>query len=341
MNDLIPLADPNPAALFAPLGLTEVLERIAAESRAIVPDLRTKKGRDAIASTAARVARAKTYLDGIGKDYVAQLKLLPAQVDAERKRARDYLDALKEEVRRPLSEFEEAERVRVAALEARLASLNAAADLAPGADSALLAARLAEVEAVTLGEDWGAFALTAARSKDAALAALRGAYTAALEAERRAAERVRMEREHEAQEQAEREARIAQEAARQATEEAEARGRAQQEAAEQRAREVEQQRQDAERRALEAEARRLQQEQDALQETARALQRERERERIEADRLAREQEALRRARDREHAAQVHNAVAADLCALGLSLDEARTVVRGIATGRVGRVAITY
>lgn len=61
MKDLIPIENPNPAVLFAPLGLNEILERIATEARALVPDLRTKKGRDAIASNAANVARAKTY----------------------------------------------------------------------------------------------------------------------------------------------------------------------------------------------------------------------------------------------------------------------------------------
>lgn len=327
MQDLIPIENPNPAALFAPQGLTAILERIASEARAVVPDLRTKRGRDAIASNAAKVAKAKTYLDGIGKDYVAVLKALPAQVDAERKRARDFLDALKDEVRRPLTEFEEAERARVADLERRLADLEAAAELDPAADAQAIAARLAEVEGIGIGDDWQEFAVTAARSKDAALSILRARHAAALEAERRAAERLRLEREQEAAEQAAREARIAEEAARRATEEAEARGRAQREAAEARAQEVERQRQEAERRAVEAE-----------QEAARAAERERAR---LAEQRAAEQEADRRAQDRAHAAQVHNAMAADLCAVGLSEAQARDVVRALVAGRVRHVAVTY
>ncbi len=41
------------------------------------PDIDTRKGRKAIASLAAKVARSKTYLDGLGKDLVAGWKRRP------------------------------------------------------------------------------------------------------------------------------------------------------------------------------------------------------------------------------------------------------------------------
>ncbi len=107
MNALIPLHNPNPATLFIPGGLDPIIALISREARALVPDLGTAASRDAIAGNAAKVARAKTYLDGLGKEYVATLKELPKQVDAERKRMRDALDALKEEVRAPLTAWEE------------------------------------------------------------------------------------------------------------------------------------------------------------------------------------------------------------------------------------------
>lgn len=107
MNALIPLHNPEPATLFIPGGLDPIIALISREARALVPDLGTTASRDAIASNAAKVARAKTYLDGLGKEYVATLKELPKQVDAERKRMRDALDALKEEVRAPLTAWEE------------------------------------------------------------------------------------------------------------------------------------------------------------------------------------------------------------------------------------------
>lgn len=109
MQDLIPIENAQPAALFAPGGLDPLLSRIAEEARALVPDTSTKKGRDAIASNAHKVARSKTYLEEIGKGYAAEIKELPKRVDAERRRVRDFLQSLQDEVRAPLTAWERAE----------------------------------------------------------------------------------------------------------------------------------------------------------------------------------------------------------------------------------------
>lgn len=64
-----------------------------------------------------KVARSKTYIDNAGKDLVAELKALPKQIDESRRVVRERLDALKDEVRRPLTEWE-AEQERIKAEEA-------------------------------------------------------------------------------------------------------------------------------------------------------------------------------------------------------------------------------
>ncbi|EMP5337449.1 hypothetical protein RZ698_005040 [Citrobacter freundii] len=97
--------------------LDPIIEKIEKEARSLVPDVSTKKGRDAIASMAHKVARSKTYIDNAGKDLVAELKALPKQIDESRRIARERLDALKDEVRRPLTEWE-AEQERIKAEEA-------------------------------------------------------------------------------------------------------------------------------------------------------------------------------------------------------------------------------
>lgn len=109
MQDLVPIENAQPSALFSPGGLDSLLVQIAEEARSLVPDTSTKKGRDAIASNAHKVARSKTYLEEIGKTYAAQIKELPKRVDAERKRVRDILQALQDEVRAPLTAWEQAE----------------------------------------------------------------------------------------------------------------------------------------------------------------------------------------------------------------------------------------
>ncbi|HFF1822393.1 TPA: hypothetical protein ACGEZE_003053 [Raoultella ornithinolytica] len=113
--ELVVIEKKNAMAVFTNNDqLDPLIELIEKEARSLVPDVTTKKGRDAIASMAHKVARSKTYIDNAGKDLVAELKALPKQIDESRRVVRERLDALKDEVRRPLTEWE-AEQARIAA----------------------------------------------------------------------------------------------------------------------------------------------------------------------------------------------------------------------------------
>lgn len=114
ITDLVVIEKTNALAVFTSQEqLDPLIEAIEKEARSLVPDLSTKKGRDAIASMAHKVARSKTYIDNAGKDLVAELKALPKQIDESRRLVRERLDALKDEVRRPLTEWEsEQERIK-------------------------------------------------------------------------------------------------------------------------------------------------------------------------------------------------------------------------------------
>ncbi|OWV52028.1 hypothetical protein DMP39_13880 [Klebsiella pneumoniae] len=116
--DLVVIEKKNAMAVFTNNDqLDPLIEAIEKEARSLVPDVTTKKGRDAIASMAHKVARSKTYIDNAGKGLVAELKALPKQIDESRRVVRERLDALKDEVRRPLTEWE-AEQERIKAEEA-------------------------------------------------------------------------------------------------------------------------------------------------------------------------------------------------------------------------------
>ena len=112
--DLVVIEKKNAMAVFTNNDQLEpLIELIEKEARSLVPDVTTKKGRDAIASMAHKVARSKTYIDNAGKDLVAELKALPKQIDESRRVVRERLDGLKDEVRRPLTEWEaEQERIK-------------------------------------------------------------------------------------------------------------------------------------------------------------------------------------------------------------------------------------
>lgn len=114
VTDLVVIEKQNAMAVFTTKEqLDPIIEAIEKEARSLVPDVSSRKGRDAIASMAHKVARSKKYIDNAGKDLVAELKALPKQIDESRRVVRERLDALKDEVRRPLTEWEaEQERIK-------------------------------------------------------------------------------------------------------------------------------------------------------------------------------------------------------------------------------------
>lgn len=331
-------------------GLDPYLQQIRAEIDAFVPDVSTKKGRDAIASIAHKVARSKTALDNVGKELVADLKEIPKKIDAERKRMRDTLDAWKDEVRAPLNAWEQAEADRVARHTDRIDWLRNRDDQVAELSAADIQARIAEAEAVEVGPDWEEFEAEAHRVKAATLTVLQLALTKrqAYEAEQAELERLRAEAAQ--REQKEREERIAREAAEQAQREAEQRAQAEREAAvrreaearaaaERRELELKLAAERAERERVEAQQRAEQAERDAEARAERAAAAERQR---QADEQAR-QEAEARAREADiaHKTAVLTSIKEAFMSAGVTEEQAKAIINMIRKGEVPSVSITY
>ena len=100
------------AVLTSPEKFDELIGKIRAEVNAHVPDLTTKKGRDAIKSLAYKVTRTKTALDDAGKELNAGKRAEINAVDEVRRKVREDLDALAADARKPLDEWEQAEQDR-------------------------------------------------------------------------------------------------------------------------------------------------------------------------------------------------------------------------------------
>jgi len=125
-NDIATIPTETAMVVYtSPNGLDPYIAKIREEIDLFIPDVSTKKGRDAIASIAHKVAKSKVYLDNCGKELVAELKQKPALIDAERKRMRDTLDAWKDEVRRPLTDWENAEAERTRSHLQRISNISA------------------------------------------------------------------------------------------------------------------------------------------------------------------------------------------------------------------------
>lgn len=124
MSDLIITKDLDAPAVFADqASIDSILAQIKEKATAVVPKVTTKSGRKEIGSLAHRVARTKTLLDNAGAGLVNQYRKKVQDVDAKRRYIREKLDALKAEVRRPLTEFEEREAARVASIQAKIAEM--------------------------------------------------------------------------------------------------------------------------------------------------------------------------------------------------------------------------
>lgn len=109
----------NPVELFQEGGMGKVLAEIETKAFDCVADVSTEDGRKDIAAVAYKVARSKTLIDDVGKALVADWKKKAKIVDAARKEARDFLDALKDRVRAPLTEWEAIEKTKKAEAEER------------------------------------------------------------------------------------------------------------------------------------------------------------------------------------------------------------------------------
>ena len=173
MTQLVTIEEKNAMEVFtADKGLEPYLEKIKAEVSTLVPDLTTQKGRKEIASMAQKVAKSKTYLDGVGKELVAEMKKKPKLIDAERKRMREFLDKLKEEVRQPLTDWEAAEEARKNAIHNRINEM-AALVAAEGKPSSEIRELISDLEnKVVIDESFEEFQEYAQQTKDKTLVSL-------------------------------------------------------------------------------------------------------------------------------------------------------------------------
>ncbi|EHF0465847.1 hypothetical protein IEN06_002926 [Salmonella enterica subsp. enterica serovar Javiana] len=113
---IIEIAPDMAPSIYVENGLEKFLEQIR-ESVKEVPDLSTAKGRARIASLAAQVSRSKTAVEKPGRDYLRHLKEAVKPAEAELRRFVSACDEMRDEVRRPLTEWE-AEQERIKAEEA-------------------------------------------------------------------------------------------------------------------------------------------------------------------------------------------------------------------------------
>ena len=341
-TDIVAIVNANPVMVLTDKdAYSRFYQEMKRETDALEIDLTTEKGRKAIASMAFKVARTKTAIDDAGKKLNEEARARINAIDEARREIRAQLDALKEEVRRPLTEWEEAEDARIDECKATVERLRHAASVGYEETAAAIRERLTEIQAEQFDPlKFDGYMPQVQALRDTAIAALTASAERMEQEERERAELERLRAEAAERERVEQERLAAEEAERRRAEaekaEAERLARIEQEAAERARKEAEEaaQRAQAEKDRQHAEA--LAAERRRAEEAERAAQAER-------DRIAAEQaqQAAREA-DRAHRSSVLTAAKEAIMEAGdIAEDAAKKVVLAIQAGNVPNVTLRF
>lgn len=343
-----------------PCGLDPWLEKIKSEVTGHVTNLKTQKGRDAIASLAFKVRKSKTALDALGKALVDDLKEAPKKVDAERKRMREALDALAEEVRFPLTEWEELESQRVAKHKHEIDMMLLFAECSD-LDASMIRDNINHVNGLIIDDSFEEFENDAHKAKASTIKIMQEKLIAREKYEAEQAELAKLRAEAEARAKADHEAAIAAAAvakaqseekeraesadrkAKQAIQDAENAAKAERDAAEKRELQLKLEAENSERRRVEAEQKAAQDAKDAAEraESMRLKAIQDEKDRVAAQAKAEADAAAKREANKAHARKINRAALDALIAGGIPEEIGQIVISMIAKGEVPNIRIDY
>lgn len=344
--------------------------KLKADIEATPVDLKTDKGRKAIASAAAKVRTEKASIDRDRKRLTQEWRDMTAQVNGAWKTIETQLDELAVEARRPLTEWEAAEKARVDLCREWIGDFKHDAIVTLDDTAETVRNRGAHVWGRDLDpEKFGDLLPEAQAAKDHAVEALKSALARLTREEAERAELEKLRAEAAERERIDAERRATEEAAQRAAEEAQ-RQQEQERLAEERriaAQQAEQERiaraeQEAEARAkrqaeeaAQAERDRIQREHDQAiaaerrraEEAEQAIQAERARAAQEEDaRVAKAEaeaaEQAKRDKNRKHRAQIMGEAKLAIMAAG-SIDDAAAVaiVKAIVAGSVPHTSLRF
>lgn len=364
MSQLLIVENLTPIEVYNSGNIDIILNKIAEDARSQELDISTEKGRKEIASLAYKVAQSKTFLDKMGKSLGDEARKTIDTLNAERKKCVDFLDKLKDEIRAPLTEWENKEKTRIATHEAEIQKISQASAYIEQNWISLSVEFIAEkvTELASIDRDWEEFQSRAASEISNAFSRLDQASAKLTKHLNEQAELARFREAEAIRIQKERDEKIAIEAAEKAKQEAELRAKAEAARvarenekarieAEQKAAAIQREKDLAIQKAKDAEDRAAREKQLAEQrakdaaikaENDKKLAVESERKKIESEKAkALEAEKVREA-NKKHAAKINNEVVAGIMSL-TALDEtaAKAVVIAIASGKVPHTKITY
>ena len=169
--------------------IEKLIAKVKAVADAHVPDLSTAKSRAATKSIAFQVSQTKAEIIRQGKKLTEGWRDQTKLVNTACNIFEERLDRLRDQVKKPVSDWEKQEESRIDSHKARLDTLIAYSKTGFGRSSADLKSLLAEVKSVELGEgSWQEFASQASVASKNAIDTLTGLLELAEKQEADAAE---------------------------------------------------------------------------------------------------------------------------------------------------------
>lgn len=366
----------NPVEVFTkPNGLDAIIDKIEADVKSVDRDISTEEGRDNIRSLAFKLAKSKKEIERMALGLTDGWRTQTKSVNTERDRGVERMQKLQDEIRSPLTAWENAEKERVQAHEDAIAAMvllhprNMAGNLTEDIQS-----RISDLGNMPV-RDWEEFEARAAFTRKETAEALLSALVIAQKRDSEALELARLRAAEDARLQKERDDKIAAEAAAKAKAEAEERAAAEAAAAAKKAadekaeiqRKADEEKAAAEKREAEskaalekAEADRRAQEQKAIEDahTAKVAAdkaakkaaddaAEAERKKIADEKAAEEKATAQRTADQAHKAKINNEALAALQTLFANFygeDQTKVIkalISEIAYGRIPHINIKY
>ncbi|MDU7562623.1 MAG: hypothetical protein E7K63_09030 [Acinetobacter baumannii] len=344
VNELQVLEQNVIVAAFAKRGGTdELYERIAQEVRSHVPDVSTKKGRDAIGSLALKISKSKTLIEKCGKELVAEQKAQIKLIDDDRIAIVKKFDQLRDEILAPRDAWEQAEKDRVAKHSQFISNIKVMYGLCFDLPSLEIKKAIDSLESLVVDSSLDEYEQEAKLAKLETLEKLRTALTTREKYEAEQAELERLRQEEILRQQKERDEAIAHEAAERAHLEAERKAKEEAERVEREKQEAIAKAEREKREAAEREARLVAEKEAAELRAQHAA--EAERKRIEAEQAVK-LEAERQAEEARQANQAHrkkicNEALKGLLALGIDEAKGKEILQAINKGLVPHVSINF
>lgn len=209
-------------------GIEKIIEDVRTLVKNFKHDLTTDKGRKATISFAANIASMKVSIDGMRKDSIEDRMAVINVVNKSGKQLRDSFDLLRDEARKPVTDWENTEKERVENLEERVCAIKDLSDkwlrcLNPRLSELIEdEARLAELDIDSSFEE---YELEAVKKKEKSLEVLNTLIKNKKEEIAKETELEQLRKEKEEREKKDRDEKLKKEAAEKATREAEERAK--------------------------------------------------------------------------------------------------------------------